>query len=39
MSVLIVVGILEGAILAATIWSTRRAFARKRYLKNFPNAL
>jgi len=37
--VLIVIGVLEAAILAVTIWSTRRAFERRRYARDFPNAL
>ena len=36
---LIAVGIVEVAILAATIWSTSRAFARKRNAEDFPHAL
>jgi len=38
-NVLIAAGLLEVAILAATIWSTSRAFARKRGSKDLPYAL
>jgi len=38
-TLLIAIAIVETAILAATVWTTRRAFDRRRYVKDFPHAL